>query len=78
MDINYKMTDTVLGITIKEKDVTIGADMKVSERCCIATSNVNQILGFITRNKIYQENLNIPLYKAIARPLLEYFMKAWR
>ena len=72
------MRDTFLGFTIKEKDVTISADMKVSERCGMATSNVNKIIGFIKRNKIYQEKLNIPLYKAIARPHLEYFMKAWR
>ena len=36
LDINYKMGDTVLGTTIKEKDlgVTISADMKVSEQYC--------------------------------------------
>ena len=33
LDVNYKMGDTVLGTTVKEKDlgVTISADMKVSE-----------------------------------------------
>ena len=38
--------DTVLGTTVKEKDlgVTISADMKVSEQCGIAASNGNQIL----------------------------------
>ena len=32
LDVNYKMGDTVLGSTVKEKDlgVTISADMKVS------------------------------------------------
>ena len=35
---NYKMGDTVLGTTVKEKDlgVTISADTKVSEQCGIA------------------------------------------
>ena len=34
LDVNYKMGDTVLGTTVKEKDlgVTISADMKVSEQ----------------------------------------------
>ena len=38
LDVNHKMGDTVLGTTIKEKDlgVTISADMKVSEQCGIA------------------------------------------
>ena len=41
MDTEYKMVDTILGRTIKEKDigVTFSADMKVSEQCWIAASN---------------------------------------
>ena len=37
LDVNYKMGDTVIGTTVKEKDlgVTISADMKVSEQCGI-------------------------------------------
>ena len=37
-DINYKIGDTVLGTTVKEKDlrITISADMKVSEQFGIA------------------------------------------
>ena len=40
LDVNYKMRDTVLGTTVKEKDlgVTISADMKVSDQCGIAAS----------------------------------------
>ena len=38
LDVNYTMGDTVLGTTVKEKDlgVTISADMKVAEQCGIA------------------------------------------
>ena len=52
-DINYKMGDTVLDITVKEKDlgITISADMKVPEQCGIAVSKGNQILWLIMRNK---------------------------
>ena len=81
LDVNYKMGDTVLGTTVKEKDlgVTISADMKVSEKCCIAASKGNQIIGLIRRNITYKgKQLIIPLYKAIVRPHLEYCIKAWR
>ena len=51
LDVNYKMGDTVLGTTVKEKylGVTISADAKVSEQCT-AASNGNGILGLIRRN----------------------------
>ena len=57
LDANYKMGDTVLGTTAKEKDlgVTISADMKVSEQCGIAASKGNQIIGLIRRNTTYTE-----------------------
>ena len=60
LDVNYKMGDTVLGTTVKEKDlgVTITADMNVSEQCCIAASKGNQILGLIRRNITYKEKAN--------------------
>ena len=68
LDVNYKMGDTVLGITAK-----------VSEQCCIAASKGNQILGLIRRNITCKgKKLIIPLYKAIVRPHLEYRIKAWR
>ena len=81
LDVNYKMGDTVLGITVKEKDlgVAISADMKVSEQCDIAASKGNQILGLIRRNITYKDKkLIIPLNKAIVRPHLEYCIQAWR
>ena len=79
LNVNYKMGDTVLGTTVKEKGVTISADMKVSEQCGIAASKGNQILGLIRRNITYKgKKLIIPLYKAIVRPHLEYCIQAWR
>ena len=81
LNVNYKIGDTVLGTTVKEKDlgVTISADMKVSEQCGIAASKGNQILRLIRRNITYKgKKLIIPLYKAIVRPHLEYCIQAWR
>ena len=50
------MGDTVLGTTLKEKDLgeTISANMKVSEQCGIAASKCNQIIRLIRRNITYK------------------------
>ena len=57
MDVNYKMGDTVVETAIKEKDlqITISADMKVSEQCGTVASKGNDILGLIRRNTTYME-----------------------
>ena len=48
-NVNSELEDTILGITIKEKEltVTVNADVKASEQCGIAASKGNQILGLI-------------------------------
>ena len=63
MDVNHKLGDTVLGTTVKEKDlgVTISADVKVSEQCGIAASKGNKILGLIRRNITYKEKSKLYL-----------------
>ena len=81
LSLNYNMGDTVLGTTVKEKDlgVTLIADMNVSEHYSVAASKGNKIIGLIRRNITYKEKrLIIPLYKAIVRPHLEYCIQAWR
>ena len=81
MDEEYEMEDAVLGRTTQEKalGVTFSADMKVSEQCGIAASKGNQILGLIMITITYKEKqLIVPLYKAIARPHLEYCIQAWK
>ena len=78
LDVSYKMGDTVLGTTAKEKDleVTISADMKFSEQCGIAALKGNQIIGLIRRN-IAGKQLITPMYKAIVRLHLEYCTQVW-
>ena len=76
---NYEMGGTILSITVKEKDlgVKMNANMKVSEQCRIAASKGNQVLGMIRRNITYKYiSLIVPLYKAIAKPHLEYCIQA--
>ena len=58
--------------------VKIGADMKVSEQCGIATSKGNNILGLIRRNITYKKKVIIPLYKARVIPHLEHCIQVWR
>ena len=57
LDVNNKMGYTVLGSTVKEKDlgVTISVDMNVSEQCDIAASKGNQMFGLIRRYTAYKE-----------------------
>ena len=54
---NYAMGGTILSKTVKEKylEVTMNANMKVSEQCRIAASKGNQVLGMIRRNITYKE-----------------------
>ena len=81
LDVNDSMGDIVLGTTIKENNlgVSISAHMKVSGQCGIAASKCNQIIGLIRKNIAYKKKeLMIPLYKAIVRPHLEYYIQAWR
>ena len=77
----YLMGNTILGPSVKEKglEVTISADMTVSEQCGLASAKGNQILRLIRRNITYMEKILImSLYKAIVRPHLEYYIQAWR
>ena len=57
LDVDNKMGDTVLGSTVKEKDigVTMSADIKGSEQCGIAASKCNKINDLIRRNITYKE-----------------------
>ena len=76
---NYEMGGTILSKAVKENDleVTMNANMKVSERCRIVASKGNQVPGMIRRNITYTEkSLITPLYKAIVRPHLEYCILA--
>ena len=81
MDEEYKMGDAVLGRITQEKSlgVTLSANMKVSEQYGVAVSKGNQILGLIWSTLTYKEKqLIVPLYKAIIRTHLEYYIQAWR
>ena len=71
---------TIVCKTVKDKDVGVSmkANMKVAEQCKIAASKGNPVLGMISRNITFKENnLIVPLYKAIVRRHLEYCISAW-
>ena len=72
---NYEVGGTILSKAVKEKyigvtmNANMNANMKVSEKCRIAASKGNHVLGMIRRNITYQENsMVVPLYKAIVKP----------
>ena len=72
LEVNYKIGDTVLGTTIKEKDIGVTISKFTGMK---AASKSNQMLGFIRITITYKEReLIIPLYKAIVWPLLEYII----
>ena len=53
--------------------------MTMSEQCGTAASKGNKIIWLIRTNSMYkEEELIIPLYKAIVRPHLEYCIQACR
>ena len=68
----YSMGNTILGISVKEKDlgVTFSADITDSVKCGLSAAKGNQILRLKT--------LIITLYKAIVRLHLEYCIQARR
>ena len=43
LDIIYCMGNTFQGATVREKDLTISADMNVSEQCDIAVSKSSRV-----------------------------------
>ena len=53
----YNVGNTVLGTTVKEKDlgITISVCIKVSEQCSIVYSKGNAIVGLIRRNIVYKD-----------------------
>ena len=75
LDVNYKMGDTVLGSTVKEKDlgITISADMKVSEQGGIRLVNkfmstyLNAIISLDSQananpNAIFQKRIQMQMF----------------
>ena len=74
-----EMEGTIPCKTVKENDlvVTINANVKVSEQSRIAACNGNQSIEMIRRNITEdEEEVIVPLYKAIVIPILEYCILA--
>ena len=63
---NYEMGGNLLSKTMNEKDleVTMNANIKVSDQSKIAASKGNQVIGMIRRNITYKEKGSVvPLCK---------------
>ena len=73
------MLDSRVMPSTKSVSIRTFAECLQLQQCGIAASKGNQILGLIRRTIMYKEQqLIVPLYKAIVRPHLEYCIQAWR
>jgi ribonuclease P/MRP protein subunit RPP40 len=77
---NYKLGDSELKKSVKEKDlgIIIDSNMKWSEQCSVAIKSANSTLGIIKRHiKSRKKNIIVKLYKSLVRPKLEYCVQVW-
>ena len=80
MEAEYKMGDSVLKKSKKERDlgVIIDSSGKCSEQCILAVRKANSILGMIKRNIYFKsKDVIVKLYKSLVRPRLEFCVQAW-
>ena len=72
---NYKMGDTWLSKTTREKDlgIVVNHKLNMSQQCNVATKKANAILGCINRSIVSKScEVLVSLYSALVRPHLEY------
>ena len=76
----YKMRDTWLDSSICEKDLGVLVDNKLNmiQQCDMTAKKANLILGCIAKTiKSRAREVIIPLYFALVRHHLEYFVQFW-
>lgn len=62
----------------KDLGVYISSDLKVTKQCIAMEKKAMRILGYIKWHFSYRdENIVIPLFKALVRPFLEYAVQFW-
>jgi ribonuclease P/MRP protein subunit RPP40 len=76
----YELNRQILESTEQERDlgIVITNDLKSAGNCQAAYNKANRVLGMIKRfitNKT--QDIMLPLYKSLVRPLVEYCTPAW-
>lgn len=76
----YTLSDIILEESCQENDlgIIITDNNKWDTQCSGAVKKANKILGLISRSFDHKsDEIIIPLYKALVRPLLEYCTSLW-
>ncbi|CAM4552817.1 unnamed protein product [Caretta caretta] len=76
----YKLGTHQLEVREEEKDLGVLVDhrMTMSRQCDIAVKKANAVLGCIRRGiSSRDKEVLVPLYKALVRPHLEYYVQFW-
>ena len=77
---SYQMSQHILESSTEEKDlgVIISDNLKSAANCRAAYVKANRVLGMIRRTITYKsDQILLPLYKTLVRPLVEYCTPAW-
>ena len=77
---NYSLLGSAISSVDQETDlgVVITTDLKSSSQCIAAEQKAQKILGYIKQVFRYRNKQMVPaLYRALARPLLEYGAQFW-